>query len=418
MEMNQLVERAAKGDLAAYGRLVEMTERMAYAVARRIVWQPADAADAVQEAYLQAFLRLHELREPAAFPGWLRRIAINVAASHRRRVQWVLLDEQLDVPALDDEESTWTESQRALLVEALVRLDDGDRIICERFYHGGWSTARLAEAAGVNEPAMRKRLQRIRDRLRKDIEMSEQQNVRDEFMNGNLPQKIVELLARPRLTQLPENPVGRMWGLIRSELAGYEVIDLPEVVQDAAVTAAFGGSLKSGAIAVVAGQQAHRIDAGSFLRADLTLPLMLSLKGRGGPLRLTAAGKTYRTGKPDRKHLEAFHQCEIFLLQEGLREWDVLDVLTDILGRLLPGRRMKLEEASHPLCTRIWTVSLDVGGQWLSVAGWGKYVDQIVQYAGCDPKRCAAGGAGLGLERLASMYFGIDDLRTIESAKV
>jgi phenylalanyl-tRNA synthetase alpha subunit len=266
---------------------------------------------------------------------------------------------------------------------------------------------------------MRKRLQRIRDRLRKEIEMSEQQNVRDESIGNNLPRKIVELLARPRLTQLPENPVGRMWNMIRAELADYEeVADLPEMVQDAAVAAAFGGALGSELKAIISRDSSQRVDATRFLRTDLTLPLVLSLKGRGGPLRLTSAGKTYRVGPPDRTHLEAFHQCEIFLLQERLCEWDVLDVLSGIMKKLLPGKRLKLEEGSHPLCTRIWTLFVEVNGQWISVAGWGNYVDQIVEYIGCDPERFGAAGAGLGLERLASIHFGINDLRTIEAAKV
>ena len=57
---------------------------------------------------------------------------------------------------------------------------------------------------------MRKRLQRIRDKLRREIEMTEQRAIRPEDIRSDLPAKVVELLARPRLTDLPENPVGRM----------------------------------------------------------------------------------------------------------------------------------------------------------------------------------------------------------------
>ena len=86
----------------------------------------------------------------------------------------------------------------------------------DRRYHGGWTTGRLASHAGVDETAMRKRLQRIRDKLRKEMEMSEQRGIRSDDIRPDLPAKVVELLARPRLTDLPENPVGRTLETIRS----------------------------------------------------------------------------------------------------------------------------------------------------------------------------------------------------------
>ena len=61
----------------------------------------------------------------------------------------------------------------------------------------------------MDEPAMRKRLQRIRDKLRKEMEVSEQRGIRPEEIRPDFPAKVVELLARPQLTDSPENPVGR-----------------------------------------------------------------------------------------------------------------------------------------------------------------------------------------------------------------
>ena len=54
---------------------------------------------------------------------------------------------------------------------------------------------------------MRKRLQRVRDKLRKEIEMAEQRGADPWAMPAICRQKLIELLARPRLTDLPENPV-------------------------------------------------------------------------------------------------------------------------------------------------------------------------------------------------------------------
>ena len=67
---------------------------------------------------------------------------------------------------------------------------------------------------------MRKRLQRIRDKLRKEIEMAEQRGIRPEDIRPDLPAKVVELLARPQLTDLPENPVGRILEGLRQVYSG------------------------------------------------------------------------------------------------------------------------------------------------------------------------------------------------------
>ncbi len=81
-----LVVRAQAGDVEAYGRLVQATQTMAYAVALSVVRDSATAQDVAQQAYLRAFRRIGDLQDPATFAGWLRRIVITVALNMRRAV--------------------------------------------------------------------------------------------------------------------------------------------------------------------------------------------------------------------------------------------------------------------------------------------------------------------------------------------
>lgn len=210
--LSRLVEAAQAGNVDAYGVLVESTQTMAYAVAVGVLRDPVAAQDAVQQAYLRAFRRLSDLQDPAAFPGWLRRVVITVALNMRRakRVTLLRLDDVPDVPVLDEAETRWSDLQRHRLASALLTLTPDERLVCDRRYHGQWSVGRLARQAGIDEATMRKRLQRIRDKLRKEIEMAEQRDIRQEDIRADLPAKVVELLARPQLTDLPENPVGRI----------------------------------------------------------------------------------------------------------------------------------------------------------------------------------------------------------------
>ena len=235
--LSDLVTAARAGDVAAYGRLVQATQAMSLAVAVSVLRDPAGAEDAVQEAYLRAYRRLGDLEDPAAFPGWLRRIVITAALNLRRvrRVTLLDLDDVLSTPVLDETEKRWSDAQRHRLAAALLTLSAEERRICDRRYHGGWSLARLAEAAGMTETTMRKRLQRIRNRLRQyieaeEIEMVKERGVDPEAVAAHLPGKIVELLASPRLTDIPENPVGGVLRQLRDAYPEFNELPLPEIV--------------------------------------------------------------------------------------------------------------------------------------------------------------------------------------------
>lgn len=79
-----LVLEARGGSRAAFGGLYERFHRVVHAVALARV--PArDAGDVVQDVFADAWVKLVDLREPAAFPGWLLAMARNRAADHARR---------------------------------------------------------------------------------------------------------------------------------------------------------------------------------------------------------------------------------------------------------------------------------------------------------------------------------------------
>jgi RNA polymerase sigma-70 factor (ECF subfamily) len=107
-----LVRRARTGDDAAFADLYRRYARVVHGlVLARIPVRDAD--DLVQEVFLSAWKRLDSLREPAAFGGWLARIARNRAADfHRRATEDVELPETLEAPDATAER-----------VEALAALD-------------------------------------------------------------------------------------------------------------------------------------------------------------------------------------------------------------------------------------------------------------------------------------------------------
>jgi RNA polymerase sigma factor (sigma-70 family) len=415
--LNPLVTRAAGGDLDAFAEIVRRTQTMGFAVAVGVVRDRALAQDAVQEAYLTAFRRLTDLDEPAAFVGWFRRIVITAALNARRagRHTFLQLEDAPDVPVLDEAETRWTDLQRQRLAGALLTLTLEERRLCDRRYHGGWSVARLAADAGVEETAMRKRLQRIRDKLRKEIEMTERRAVGRDEMPGDLPDRIAELLSRPQLTALPENPVGKILELLRGVYAGFSDIQLPEVVdwREAERTIAADA-------VYIERHELQRIDEGRILRYDLTLPLLMHVRFAGEPLRLFSSGKTYRVCQPDTTHLDAFHQAEVFCLErrDRLDMWQVMSLVLRSVDVTMPGLPVRISPTKYPMCSQAWDVDVEHDGRWWEVLACGVFTDRVVGHLGGDPATHTAIGVGYGLERLAMLRYGIDDIRKVDVSRV
>jgi histidyl-tRNA synthetase len=262
---------------------------------------------------------------------------------------------------------------------------------------------------------MRKRLQRIRDKLRKEMEVSEQHGLRREELRTDFPAKIVELLARPQLTDLPENPVGRTLEILRSVYADFAERDLPEIVDFAEARKTIGDEAL-----YVDPLELHRVDKDRILRYDLTLPLLLTVRYEGTPLRIWSTGKAYRLGTIDATHLEAFHQAEALCLDERSRfdPWRMTAHVFQSVDLLFPGRAVKVVPTQYKMCTQAWELEVEDEGRWFEVLAWGIFTDKIVQHLGGNPAVHTAVGVGYGLERLAMLRYGIDDIRKIEVASV
>lgn len=154
----------------AFHVLVTRFQDMAFAGAYAILGDAALAEDAAQEAFLVAWQRLPQLREPQAFPGWLRRIVRTqcgrVARRERQNTQ-VPLNEDLPSPLANDPHVLAEQSERAVLVRAAVAaLPPTERLVVLLFYVGGYTRSEVAAFAGISSVAVKKRLASARGRLR------------------------------------------------------------------------------------------------------------------------------------------------------------------------------------------------------------------------------------------------------------
>lgn len=349
--------------------------------------------------------------------SWLRRIVITVATNMQRtqRTTLLRLDDVPDIPVLDDAEESWSEAQRQQLAAAMLILSPEERRLCDRRYHGHWSIARLAEVEGVDESAMRKRLQRVRDKLRKEIEVSEQDRMPPEGIRTELPDKVVELLASPKLTDFPENPVGKTLELLRSVYDDFTELEVPEMFSISNAKKTIGTDAF-----YLQPNEMHHADGDRILRYDLTIPILLTAKYKNQSVRAWAAGKVYRRCQSDPKHLEAFHQAEALWIDKSghIDAWQLAGKVLRSVDLLVPGSAVRIVPTKYPMCTQAWELEVELDGNWTEVLAWGIYTPSIVSRLGADPDLVSAVGVGYGLERLAMLRYRIDDVRKIELASI
>jgi RNA polymerase sigma-70 factor (ECF subfamily) len=79
------IRRAAAGDVAAFTRIVERYQGMAYSVAYKMLGDRQDAEDAAQEAFMSCYRRLATFRGDSLFSTWMFRLVVSAAADVRRR---------------------------------------------------------------------------------------------------------------------------------------------------------------------------------------------------------------------------------------------------------------------------------------------------------------------------------------------
>jgi phenylalanyl-tRNA synthetase alpha chain len=233
---------------------------------------------------------------------------------------------------------------------------------------------------------------------------------------AELPRKIVELLSRPNLTALPENPVGALWAEFRRHHEGFEVVELPERVERAEVEAVYG-SADPEQLAEYLGY----LERQDWLRPELTVSLLTAARRMPGARRLITTGKVYRLGDAEEAtRLHAFHQAEALWIAEGLDEWQAIGRTAGLVEQLCGGGRLRITQVEYQLYShRGWEVDVERPGQdWSGVCGMCRFSDEVVERLGHDPAQCGAAGLGVGLDRLACLRYGIDDIRKVAATRV
>lgn len=175
----ELVERARAGDSDAFGRLVERNEAKIYGLCLKMLGNPEDAEDCLQEVFIKAYRALPHFRGEAKFSTWIYRIATNACLMRirKRKLDTVSLDQPGDAGdgrgqkeiadwTTDPSAAVMTEELSGELTRHINDLPPDNRVVFVLRDVHGLSTEETATVLGLTTSAVKSRLHRARLFLR------------------------------------------------------------------------------------------------------------------------------------------------------------------------------------------------------------------------------------------------------------
>jgi len=175
----ELIERAQKGDAAAFNEVVTAYRKRIMGVVTRLIARPEDVEDVAQEVFLRLYYSLDQLRTAQVFEPWLYRLTVNAAYDYlrkqRRRQEFRMSDLSEQQVMMADAAAGGRvehhEQQQKKIRESVDSLlgavSEADRILLMLKEVEGLSLKELEKIYKVNENALKVRLFRARQRVLK-----------------------------------------------------------------------------------------------------------------------------------------------------------------------------------------------------------------------------------------------------------
>lgn len=179
MNERALVERAQKGDSAAFEKLVTLYERKVYATAYRYTGNEHDAMDVSQDVFIRVFRFLNTFNLESSFSTWVYRITVNVCKDYIRKrtargeLPLELTDEdgeytvEISDTTYDPVEIYEQSELRQEIQEAIDDLPPSYKEIIVLRDLGGLSYEEIAQELRIEIGTVKSRLSRAREKLRK-----------------------------------------------------------------------------------------------------------------------------------------------------------------------------------------------------------------------------------------------------------
>ena len=164
-----LVTKCKSGNQDAFHKLYKLYSKSMYNVAVKILNDEAEAADILQDSFIQVFSDIKNFRQEVTFGLWLKRIVINnsITALRKRKYDFVPVESVSDdyLAKNDDVEIIDLNEEVSKVNEGIRKLPDGYRCILTLFFLEGYDHEEIAQIMGITESTSRSQLTRGKRKL-------------------------------------------------------------------------------------------------------------------------------------------------------------------------------------------------------------------------------------------------------------
>ena len=191
---------------------------------------------------------------------------------------------------------------------------------------------------------------------------------------------------------------------------GFEVVEGPEIEDDYHNFEALNIPAHHPARAM---QDTFYFPDGRLLRTHTSPVQIRVMKSHRPPLRIIAPGRVYRCDS-DQTHTPMFHQVEGLMVGEGVSFAHLKGILYDFLRRFFEADDLEVRFRPSYFPFTEPSAEVDIRGErgWLEVLGSGMVHPKVLENCGIDSERHTGFAFGMGVERLAMLRYGVDDLRS------
>ncbi|MCC7518250.1 MAG: phenylalanine--tRNA ligase subunit alpha [Verrucomicrobiae bacterium] len=157
---------------------------------------------------------------------------------------------------------------------------------------------------------------------------------------------------------------------------------------------------------------------GRLLRTQTSTVQIRVMESHPPPIRIVAPGRVFRRDEVDATHSACFHQIEGLYVDEDVSVADLKGTVEHFFKELLgPCARTRLRPHFFPYTEPSFEIDCSAealglrGKEWLEIAGCGMVDPNVFKAVNYDPERWTGFAFGMGIERLAMILHGIDDIR-------
>lgn len=152
-----------------------------------------------------------------------------------------------------------------------------------------------------------------------------------------------------------------------------------------------------------------------MLRSHTSPVQIRTMESRRPPIYVVAPGRTFRADTADATHLPAFSQIEGLAVDRGITMGDLAGTIDEFVKAFFGGEVKSRLRPSHFPFTEP-SAEFDISrpdGSWLELGGCGMVHPQVLRNCGIDPEEWQGFAFGFGIDRLAVMRYGLDDIREL-----